>query len=397
MRWPVLARDQLILLVELMGAAKLYWLPAHHQFLPQYFIFDGYQSIDWAAAYGSGAFGGWRKEDFDYSFYERLIPGSVQNWNPLVAKTGRPPPPNLDALFFSRNIVDDSVLPQTTMLPNEIMSWLDKEMACLRLRRDRSASLFTDPVLLIQYGYRLAMVAGRKYPLNSSQFAAALCMIGLGSITGIGTDRICKHCFRLAPAGLSSCRLHSQSKFVVGNEPLSRSNQSHAARLARRVLDNEKWKEEFEEGYQTLRLWEYAIAGMLWPLRPEPHARWNHAVADALAKSPLVRERLPSNFLLLPNKMQLTLLRTAIDENEWVIKDWPKKILVAQQWFVAESEATGKSTEIGLNKTNEHRVKQADALLAAGLRPHEIADELNISRSHLSQLWRRRKIKNGLV
>lgn len=376
-------------------SGKLRWIMAQQKYPLQLFIFYGYNALNWAAAYGSGACTGYGRKNFNYPTYERLIPASVQDWDFEVADTQSAPSHYLDTFVFFEEIVDESVLPQPTMEPSEIMAWLENEMNCLQLHRDRLYFLFTSPALLIQYGYRMAKVAGRKYPVDSSSFAAALCMVGLGVVANVGGNRTCKHCFRAAPAALSSCSLHSQSKFILDNDPRSRSIQSHTARLARRVMAHLNWPEKFPVALSSPRLMEYVTAGMLWPLRHENHIRWNCAIAEALAKSPLVKALLPDNFLMLTNKVQLTLLREKVDENEWIINDWPRKILLGQQWLELENTCARKSSEVGLTKINEDRLIQADAFLASGLKPGEIAERLDISRSHLSQLWRRRRKKMG--
>lgn len=144
----------------------------------------------------------------------------------------------------------------------------------------------------------------------------------------------------------------------------------------------------------NLGLDEWRTAGMLWPLRKEQHFKWNRLVAEALLNAPLISERLPDNFLALSNNIQLALLRSALDENEWRIDRWPLKIRAAQQWFENEKIVAPGRKNSGFSAINEERLKQACALRELGDKPSEIAKKLGISNSHLSQLWRRQKIKS---
>lgn len=178
-------------------------------------------------------------------------------------------------------------------------------MACLRLRNDRYFQLFANPYRLIQLGYQLSRLAGRWQPVDSRPFAAALRMVGLGVISNIG-GRICRHCFRVAPAALASCRLHSQSKFVGEDMPQWRSRQAHAARTGRRAIKRLNWPAQVPcDLLLPFCPEERVIAGILWSLHVGARVAWTQAVAEALQNTPLVQKLLSENFLALPNREQL--------------------------------------------------------------------------------------------
>ena len=133
---------------------------------------------------------------------------------------------------------------------------------------------------------------------------------------------------------------------------------------------------------------------MLWPLHGKQHRDWNQLVAEALHNAPLISQLLPQNFLSLSNDNQLKLLRVGLDENEWVIDQWPIKIQLAQQWLETERIVAPGPKSKGFSDLNTERIKQAYALRGQGFKPSEIAKQLGITRSHLSQLWRRQKLRS---
>jgi hypothetical protein len=154
-----------------------------------------------------------------------------------------------------------------------------------------------------------------------------------------------------------------------------------------------KLSEHFPLGMLPGLLNEWRTAGMLWPLRGKQHSDWNEIVVVALHNAPLVRQLLPEIFISLPSKTQLELLRDMLDENEWEIMRWPIKIQAAQKWFETQKiVAPGKSS--GFNEINAERLKQACSMRDQGYKPKDIAIKLGISQSHLSQLWRREKLRN---
>lgn len=376
-------------------AGGLRWLKSDCEYPVQLLIFKGYGTINFAAAYGSGAATGYGPSNFDFNLYQRLIPIPVGDWYPEVEKNRCAPPhyteyisgwcPGID------DIVSDNVLPKVLMKPLEIMQWLLVEMEKLQLNAHRYETLFKDATCLIQLGYKLLMVAGRRFPMNSTPFAAALCMIGLGSVYAIRREKICKICYRLASYATDRCNQHSQSKYVF-LESRSRSLNSQSARTGRRVLSILNWTKNVPSGrLPTLCIQEWKAAGMLWPLRGKQHNDWNQLIEGALHDAPLIRALLPQNFFSLSNKKQLNLLRVALDENEWVINRWPIKIKLAQQWFEAERIVAPGHKLGGLSDLNKERLKQASSLRDQGFKPSEIAKKLEISNSHLSQLWRRQK------
>jgi len=374
----------------------LRWLEAGVEYPIQLFIFKGYQTINFAAAYGTGATTGRGPQNFDFDLFERLIPAPVADWDPDVSKYRRAPSHYSESLSGwspgFNDVVSDDVLPNISMSSSEIMQWLLHEMKTLKLHAHRVNGLFQDPTKLIQLGYRLSRVAGRKFPLNSTPFAAALCMVGLGGIYHSLRERVCPNCFRIAAPPTGRCSKHSQSKYVY-LEGGSRSLNSKFARTGRRVVSVLNWN-NCPPTPMLVRhfVTEWKIAGMLWPLHGKKHDDWSKLVESALDAAPLTFQLLPQNFLSLPNNKQLSLLRAALDENEWVIDRWPDKIRLAQHWFEKERIIAPGRPPAGFSDLNKERLKQADALQKEGLKPSEIAKKLGISNSHLSQLWRRQKM-----
>jgi CRP-like cAMP-binding protein len=87
--------------------------------------------------------------------------------------------------------------------------------------------------------------------------------------------------------------------------------------------------------------------------------------------------------------MQLAELRRVLDPHEWIVEYWPVKIRLANNWLtVADQLTPGRA---GMSATNEARLRRADMLLSQDVPKKEIALDLGISPSHLSQLLKRRK------
>lgn len=376
-------------------AGGLRWLRPGAEYPVQLLIFKGYQTINFAAAYGSNAATGYGPKNFDFNLYEGLVPAPVADWDPEVSKN-RCAPTHYSEFIFGwspglDNVVSDNVLPDIFLTPIEIMQWLLFEMKNLKLHVHRFDGLFRDSTKLIQLGYRLARASGRRFPLNSTPFAAALCMIGLGSIDHWRREKVCPNCYRITSPTNERCHQHSQSKYVY-LESRSRSLNSQSARTGRRVVSKLDWNDHPPTSLLMHHcVSERKIAGMLWPLGEKQHNDWNQLVESALHDAPLVHQLLPQNFLSLSNNKQLTLLRAALDENEWVISQWPEKIKHAQQWLEAERIIAPGHHPAGFSDLNKQRVMQASSLRDEGLKPSEIAKKLGISNSHLSQLWRRQK------
>lgn len=87
-------------------SGKLRWLMAQQKYPIQLFIFYGYSSLNWAAAYGSGACTGYGRENFNYQTYKRLIPLPVSDWDSTVEYSQAAPAHYLDTFVFIEDIVD---------------------------------------------------------------------------------------------------------------------------------------------------------------------------------------------------------------------------------------------------------------------------------------------------
>lgn len=370
---------------------QLSWISPTFSYSLRFLVWSGFVAIDRAADYCAGPRDPWTRKRttvFDVVKYQRLIPASLADWKMDVFFDGKTPTcyDHLDVQFFDP--IDTSVLPAEEMTRVDIFSWLLGEMGAIHLKQERLDHLFFYPGRLVQLGYKMARVSSKRFGFHSKQFAASLCMVGLG-YNGLVKNRLCTSCFRLAMPGLERCSIHSQSKVIsddLGNTRSTRSDAARTARLISGLLD------DFPESLPHI-LWVDAealtVAGVLWPLDHQEHQTWNARIRQVLKEGSTVRKMLPEDFLCRPHREQLSLLRAAIDPNEWIIDRWPARIQAANQWFLAVGVLGIGRLKIGLNQINRSRIEQAEKLSAAGLTKGEIAIRLGISPSHLSQLFRR--------
>lgn len=347
----------------------------------------GHRAIDMAAAYGTGAASRCKSDEFDLGTYRRHIPAPVTAWNKYVATTNLPPPHYRDLLQRPQRVVQEQALPAEVMGAGELTGWLKEFVGMHVLKPDRHVRLFEDPDRLVRTGYWLARIAGRRRSPDSPEFAAALCMVGLGAICFFHEDR-CELCFRIAIPGLLRCGEHSQSKLNLVDTFRDRAARSQASRRARRTLTSIANQQDFLGRTYTSEAIEGVVAGILWPI---PRARvlgWRADVARALQDAPLVRSILPNDFFEACARSQLAMLKAAIDPCEWSVNRWPGKIGVAQRWLEGSGRAN-PGRPVGLRARSRRLAAEANELLAQGLRPSEVAVRLNITRSHLSHLRRR--------
>ena len=99
---------------------------------------------------------------------------------------------------------------------------------------------------------------------------------------------------------------------------------------------------------------------------------------------------MPANILDLDTNVILQHMRRTLDENEWNYEAWAGKLFVAEEWLAPLKKVAPGRRPSGMTEQNRERLLLADRLLLNGLAKSGIAAKLGISRSHLSNLWRRR-------
>lgn len=347
----------------------------------------GHLAIDLAAAYGSGATHGYGPAAFDIDRYLLLIPGQAQDWNPEVADTHWAPLHYMDGFLALDPILDEGLLPFPTGTVGDILAWLRNTLS----REGRQAKLndqvFSEPDLLITAGYQNLPEPGCEERLDSQNGAAGLALVGLGAVCYWTRER-CDICFRLKAPGLDRCTLHSQSKLNLGEDSQEAGQRAQSARVARKAILASPNLSEILHLRSGLATFEHAVASILWPRLVAEATYSPSAVISALELAPRVQGLLPSGFSSLPAVEQMSMLRQGLDPEEHVAFLWPQKIREAEEWLSIEAMiAPGRQT--GLSQANLARVTQIRTLLEQGLPNAEIAEKLEISRSHLSHLLRR--------
>lgn len=370
---------------------QLYWLPAQPLSISQ-LVQEGFNWVDCAAGWGepNRSFFGW--ECTSFKEYCNLLPVSADQWLPVASPEHFPTPMYQDfwdhpapANFFTN--VNDLELDRTGLADwyRTIFLEFDSDV-CTELRD----ALF-ESHLLVRLGYKVARKAAQKLGVTSVPFQAAMSAVGAGC-SGIELW-VCSHCFRRSRGELRLCDLHSQAKVVLDLADTDRNIQYQRTRTARKVLRTLKTiqKRQFN-GYWGLDLYEFElqVGGILWPLTGAAHNDWLASVLQALSQAPLVREKLTkSTFRTEPYHEQLEQLQKAVGSREWLAARWPEVIPLAEKWLQAEKKIAPGATEPGLNEHNLKRFAVAQELLAKNVRHSQIAEQLGISRSHLSQLLRR--------
>jgi hypothetical protein len=363
---------------------KLRWLDASHKFNAAGLINKGYETVDRAAGLGTCLPTTHNRGGNGQSFkaYGALLPISVREWFDSAAE-----PNDFGGRAWEFCPVFRAPdLPSEKMTPVKIIAWIETVLNLGELKPSGTQQLFENPAKLVKLGYRLAKMAGRFHGRNSVQFIAALCLVGLGTL-GLESDQRCERCFRRATPGLTRCRIHSQSKLVADVASNSRSTKIQMSRVASQTLKELNWINSPIHKLQNINTQYRAAAGILWNFTRADEVFWKIHLCETLSVAPLVCKLLPPDFLSLHYGEQLSHLRSAIDENEWITAAWFIKILAAECWLTVEQ--LYRPGHAGRSELNVHRVFQANEWLASGVRHSEIAGQLGISKSHLSQLLRR--------
>lgn len=372
-------------------SGTLRWLDHRAEYDVVQLLSFAYSAIDLAAAYGSGAASGWQ---FDLERYQALIPGELQDWNQQVAKLNRRPLHYTEYPLFLSPILDERFVPFHLATVGWVRKWLQAELAVNWRDKHIDSQLFSHPDRLITAGYQLLPQPGSREPLDSSEGAAGLGLVGLGAIWYWYRER-CEICFRLQSPGLFRCSLHSQSKNNLGDDPHDAARRAHSSRIARKAIaaygDLSKI---LRTGFWGTCHFEHTIAYILWPSLAVQASYSTDKVKAALDVAPHVRRLLPTNFPSVSPVEQMSALRENLDPEERVANIWPDKIREAEEWLAAEAiVAPGRRS--GLSPSNVARVAQIAHLLEQGLSKSEIAAQLDISTSHLSHLLRRAQARRG--
>lgn len=359
------------------------WLPEHSTVDSQWLALAGYDAIDLAAAYGTGAYYRWPV--FDRQRYASVLPAPLQLWAPKFEQEG---PQGYEG---GRHTTPPKLCTEAMNFPLTRVSWLqrlDEAGSTSRLDSPIDRNAFANPHLLLREGFRLAKISGHRHGVESPEFALGLALVALGNV-GILHRRECSICFRLAVPGLRRCGAHSQSKLLPGGHQSQQQSSAAASRSARRAAEQLDWPHSRPFSMSVGYYEEWTTAAVLWPdlIMAPPHVV--DGIRESLRASPSAQTVLPTEFERIEFAAQLEALRSCIDPLEWFPSIWPAKIRVFDAWLSVQRVIAPGAPPGGLRKENASRLQLAVNLLVNGKSKAEIADDLGISRSHLSQLFRR--------
>lgn len=312
--------------------------------------------------------------------YRQLLPSSLElwcrrfSWGLKATSRGS----QVVALDWPEEV--DGMASSRSMSRLQLRDWLRAELDRMPIMARHFTGMLAHPEKLVLRGYSLIRWSRSKRTLDLRHLIVCLAMVGLGS-RFLFTGRRCGVCFRWSEPGLDRCRCHSQSKLNLDDSARSRAARSHSARVARRVL---RELDEKRDALSTATSGIFCVAGILWPSQSDRAWDTREKLSSAISKAPAVSRQLPDEFDALPYRVQLRLLRAAVDPNDWSAVFWYRKIEVAQRWAATEaSAAPGRS---GPSELNQKRLAVAFELLASGLSHSEVAIRLAVTRSHLSKL-----------
>jgi hypothetical protein len=358
---------------------------------------EGFNSIDCAAGWGEPNcnWEGWECSSFDS--YCELLPVRVDHWLPEVTPDFFPIPMCQDG--WGRRAAEEFFMHTSKLAfhPVGLSTWYRQLFSAFEVSvgTELQDALF-QPHLLIRLGYRLAQKAAQKHGVNSLMFQGALSAVGVGC-RGL-VPWVCTHCFRRPRGQLDLCDLHSQSKLVLDLADTERSFQfqrARATRKAARGIDPNTLPKRQFNGYWERDHYEFElqVGGILWSLTGDTHRDWLDHVMRALATAPLVSSRLSESFIEEQYHVQIAQLQQAVGSCEWLASRWPILIPLAETWLSAEMKAAPGATTQGLGEINRRRVALAQELLSKNVKHSQIAEQLGITRSHLSHLLRRAECK----
>lgn len=375
---------------RIMPNRLLGWLPEDSSVDSQWLALAGYDAIDLAAAYGTGAYHRW--PIFDRERYASVLPAPLQLWAPKFEQEG---PQGYEG---GRHTTAPKLCTEAVNFPLTRIGWLKHlEEARLIFRLDSSIdrNAMASPHLLLREGFRLAKFSGRRLGVESPEFALGLALVALGNF-GILHRRECSICFRLAVPGLRRCGAHSQSKLLPERYQCEQQNSAAASRSARRAAEQLDWPHARPISMSAGFYEEWTTAAVLWPDLIMAPLHVVEGIRVSLRASPSTQAILPADFDRIGFAAQLEALRSCIDPLEWLPSIWPTKIRVFDAWLNVQQVIAPGAPPSGLRKENASRLQLAVNLLANGKSKTEIADHLGISRSHLSQLFRRGARSHGV-
>jgi len=362
-----------------MPGHALGWLPTSTAGTSVWLSLEGYDVVDRAAAYGSGAFSRWPA--FDSVLYASLLPASLAKWAPSFATYGPPgydcgtvtPAPKLclEALDFPANRTE----------------WLRRANAVAASSTSSSVLLETlrYPHQVLRLGYGIAVEAARRDGIEAPEFSFGLGLVAIGNF-GLLSRATCDACFRVAVPGLRRCALHTQSKFIDVDSTTKHPIKSVAARTARRVMKHLEWPTNRPPELDWGNTEEWIAAAILWPQSVRLLPSVSSEIDASLRESPEVMALLQEDILDCSQQGKLKALRSSIDLHEWYPGAWPTKIRLAEAWIKAERVVAPGRPPRGLREVNRERLKIAVSLLGEGKSKGEVASLLGIERSHLSHL-----------
>ena len=371
---------------------QLYWLQSKPLSVSQ-LVQEGFNWVDCAAGWGepNANWDGWEHTSFQE--YCDLLPVSAEQWLPDVSPAFFPTPMYQDGWAHPAPTSFFTKTRHLTLEKSGLISWyrdvfLEFDVG---ISAELEQALF-EPHLLVRLGYSLAKKVAQTHSVTSIAFQAALSAVGTGCR---GIDLwICNHCFRRSRGELRICDLHSQAKVVLDLADTERNLQfqrARATRKAARKIDPKAIPTRKFNGYWELELYEFElqVGGILWQLTGAAHHDWLDQVLGALSSAPLIYSRLSASFISEQNHLQIEQLQQAVGSREWLVSRWPTLIPLAETWLLAEKNAMPGPITPGLTERNRQRVEIAHDLLAKNVTHSQIAEQIGITRSHLSQLLRR--------
>lgn len=366
-----------------MTSQDFYWFSRKTLLHGEDLLMYGYDTVDIAATYRADGVGKCA-ENFDFDFYESLLPVPASQWSPQNAE--RLPPFYMNASVFPL----DTLLNYAASLHLDSDSWIQlfkKTLHRHKLKIERNSSLLNNPVTVVQLGHRIAKIAGRRLGAHSNEFAQALIFIGIGA-TALSVGKRCAMCYRNTVVGLIHCVDHSQSKYLRGEFNKDLVKQSQKARTGRLATKKLGWDVSFPSLFSLHPLESAFIAGILWPT-DQNNLGLREDILEAIELAPLVKEKLPKDFYKLDSDHLIRTLRNTLDPNQWREISWPETIKNAQVWFGAELSVAPGKPPTGLRTKNVLRREKALEWKAEGMSLKEIAERLGITSSHLCKILSR--------
>lgn len=240
------------------------------------------------------------------------------------------------------------------------------------------------PVLAARHGYKLLWQTDRSDLDQVQRLLWGLALIGW-SAHHWEQVATCELCFRFTRPGSRFCYEHTQSQ----TQDSERSAAYRRYRLGRKVhqLAEQRGKLEFLRGNSMLReaRRRLALSDVIfeWEYEADAVADEFENLHDMLNLSPRVLGKLEPGALDLDFETLTEILREILDPYHWDPMLWGLTILQAEFWFSLEEEsAPGKR---GRGVTAQEQIRRAKALAQQGLRKSQIARELGISASTISQ------------